>query len=176
MSGEGDPFGGVAQIDELLERQNEILEGLARAPVGGADGPGSAACFTTQNFPRKKRVVDLTKLVPANDTAEDTQSMPFSGFVDGIIAGWPDGADTFVGTRVTDDDTGKVYFPGGEDEWASYNDFTNIFPVSFPVKEGDNITVSFQNNKSFDIPINVSLQVFEKLEDETMDEIQRRLS
>lgn len=169
----------LTTIDEHLERNNKVLDDVLLAlqeviDIGGeglpaAEGEGGGG------IPRKKESIDLTAKVPSNDGAKDKETMPFDGFVNGIIGGWPDGSDLSVGARVVNDETGTVYLPSGDDEYASYNDFTTVFPVSFAVEEGDVIASEYKNNKSHPVPINITLQLYGLTPTESIQEVKTRL-
>jgi hypothetical protein len=171
----------ITSIDNRIADVREEVTEIRRVAQDSVDvaspigNKGSAPI--ERGVPRRKRSIDLTANVPSRGTQTEKEGMPFDGFVNGIIAGWPDGADLKVGVKVINNRDGNVYFPTGDDDFAAYNNFTNMFPVSFPIQKDEEIAAKFKSNKSInDVPVNVTLQAYRKLPSESMEEIRRRLS
>ena len=166
---------GLTRVDEQLQRLNDNVEALDRPstqpPVNDTESDSS---YTTPT-PRRKDSIGLTKLVQPKSTTTNVETMPYDGYVDNIILGFPDGADLSVGVRVENNKTGKKYLPGGSDEFFAFNDFTNVFPASFTVKKGDEIAAVFKNAKGEPIPINCTLKLYGTLDDNELSELDARL-
>lgn len=156
MSGIDDTFlDSLTSIDEEIARLHDLLS--QKEFVLDADK------VELSDRPRKREIHDHSKLVTGNIAEEDdvsrTTKSPFDGWVDGILAGWPDGADQSVGLSIRLVNGDEIMFPQGGDDFSALNDFTGILPVTFPVIKNDKIKSLFKNNKSKSVPIN-SLPIF----------------
>lgn len=165
---------GLTTIDDKLATANNHLSAI-RDGVGGQPQDTDQIISESGEAIRKKRVISLTTLVQGNDNDFDSEPMPFNGFVDSVILGWPDGSVYSVGVKITDDKTGEQYIPDGEDEYMSFDSFTGPFDTTFPIYKGREVRADVVNNINSPVPINVALMCHQKRRDETMEQIEARL-
>jgi len=91
--------------------------------------------------------LEMSTNVPAGQTEEKQREVPFDGWINGYIIGFPDGADQAVGLGLVDETTRESYFPRNEeDRYFAANDYTSEIPLRFPVEEDQVITSIFKNN------------------------------
>lgn len=163
---------GFTSIDDRLKSIHTTLKQIADSDKESTEVKRKDGVTP---LPRKKESVDFTTAIQGNSTKTVVNTMPFTGFVDGIVGGWVDGADLSVGFKVQDNEGGTVYFPSGDAEFAAFNDFTYEFPVSFPIQKDQEIAVTYKNNKSATIPINGVVNAYKKLPNESVEEMRLRL-
>jgi len=175
MSTEPGFIDGLTRLDEQLERLNDNVEALDRPATQPPDSQTEQDSSYTTPSPRRKDSIGLTKLVQPNTTVTNVETMPYDGYVNNIILGFPDGADLSVGVRVENNKTGKKYLPGGSDNFFAFNDFTSVFPASFTVEKGDKVAAVFKNAKGEAIPVNCTLKLYGVLDDEELSELDKRL-
>lgn len=134
------------------------------------DAPNNTT-FVTQR-PRESRAIGMSAAVDANaDTEDVSEDMPYDGFVDGIIAGWPDGADQLVGVQLVDARSGEKLFPVGDENYLAYNDFSNEFDVTFEVEKGQELIAKYKSLKGVEVTINFVLIVKRRHEGENIKEL-----
>ena len=72
--------------------------------------------------------------------------MPFDGVVQQIYIDIPAGVKSLAGFQLKDAERGIKQFPfDDESEYASYDDVSQFWPVSFPLREGDQVEVEYIN-------------------------------
>lgn len=175
MSIEPGLLDSLTRVDEQLRQLNDNVEQLDERLTQSIELEKELAASDTTPSPRRKDSIGLTKLVRPNSTVTNVEIMPYDGYINNIILGFPDGADLSVGVRVENNKDGKKYLPGGSDNFFAFNDFTNVFPASFTVEKGDEIAAVFKNAKGEPIPINCTLKLYGVLEDDELSKLDERL-
>ena len=80
------------------------------------------------------------------ETATVSRKMPFDGVVQQIYVDIPSGVRSLAGFKIKDAERGVKQFPfDDESEYASYDDVSQFWPVSFPLREGDQVEVDYIN-------------------------------
>lgn len=137
----------LTSIDDILrqsyDRLSEISEEISNLdPRLIADN--------IEVYPQQHEVskqLEMSTLVPAGDTAIKKREVPYDGWVDGYVVGFPDGTEQSVGLGLVDDKTGKRHFPSNpEDKYFAANGFTTEYNLTFEVDEGDVLATEFANN------------------------------
>lgn len=82
-----------------------------------------------------------------DDVVEDvTRQMPYDGVVSKIFLDIPNGVRSKAGFRIVDEERGVKKFPyNDQTEYASFNDVSGFWPISFPLEEGDKIEAEYIN-------------------------------
>lgn len=89
---------------------------------------------------------ELSKQVPAGKTVTEEIEVPYDGRADGLMLGFPDGAQQLVGVRLFDGEDGEAYFPrDNNNQYFASNDFFNEFKTRFSVEEEDTLVAEFDN-------------------------------
>lgn len=79
-------------------------------------------------------------------TIEETRKMPYDGIVSEVYIDIPNGVHSRAGFQVRDDERGSKQFPfDDESEYAAFNDVQDFWPVTFPMRKGDEILVKYIN-------------------------------
>lgn len=79
-------------------------------------------------------------------TGEEVREMPYDGVVSQIYLDIPAGVRSKAGFRIIDSSRGVRKFPYNEEtEYASFDDVSGFWPVSFPLEKGDEIKAEFIN-------------------------------
>jgi len=100
------------------------------------------------------KAISFAKNVESPDAASDPaiteevrREMPYDGIVSQIYLDIPDGVRSRAGFRLEDDERGRKEFPYDEEtDWASFNDVNGFWPITFPMREGEQILVKYINN------------------------------
>lgn len=80
----------------------------------------------------------------SNTTVERT---PEEGVVtQGVIVGWPDGANNVVGVQVRTGSGDKLFPRNREDDFIAANDAWDHFPMRKKIKKNEPIEVEYQND------------------------------
>lgn len=108
-------------------------------PTSGQPLIPSRAIFIGKN-------IDAPEAGETDVTAEVTREMPYDGVVSQIYLDIPSGVRSKAGFRIIDDERGVRKFPYNEEtEYASFDDVSGFWPVSFPLQSGDKIKAAFIN-------------------------------
>lgn len=132
----------LAQIKDVLKDVRDEIRNIEPRIV-------SDRLVIEEGVPRESYQLEMSSLVEEGDKTSTTRTVPFDGWVDGFIVGFPDGADQAVGLRLEDDDTGEQYFPRNpEDRYFAANAYSDNLDLSFEVEEGQKLTAELRNNDS----------------------------
>jgi hypothetical protein len=108
-------------------------------PSSGQPLIPSRAIFIGQN-------IDAPDVGEQDVTGEEVRSMPYDGVVSQIYLDIPSGVRSKAGFRILDSARGVRKFPYNEEtEYASFDDVSGFWPVSFPLEQGDEIKAEFIN-------------------------------
>ena len=84
-------------------------------------------------------------------TGEEVRTMPYDGVVSQIYLDIPAGVRSKAGFKIIDSERGVRKFPYNEEtEYASFDDVSGFWPVSFPLRKGDEIKAEFINENDND--------------------------
>jgi hypothetical protein len=79
-------------------------------------------------------------------TAELIRDMPYDGVITRLFLDIPAGVRSRAGFKLLDGERGERQFPYNEEtEFAAFNDVNGFWPVTFPMREGDEIVVKYIN-------------------------------
>ncbi len=160
----------LTNIDNILSQVRDILKEV-RNELGNIEPKiVSDRLVIEEGVPRESYQLEMSMLVDPGETESETREMPFDGWVDGFIVGFPDGTDQSVGLRLEDDDTGTQYFPRNrEDNYFAANDYSDNLDLAFEIEEGQKLTAELKNNDSMNEHfINVMVTVKRKDGDEVV--------
>lgn len=84
-------------------------------------------------------------------TGEEVRTMPYDGVVSQMYLDIPAGVRSKAGFKIIDSERGVRKFPYNEEtEYASFDDVSGFWPVSFPLRKGDEIKAGFINENEND--------------------------
>lgn len=97
-----------------------------------------------------KRVLDLSANVTADSRKGITAAAPFDGFVEAPFLSFPGNTNDTFGVQIIDEARDEVVLPfndrgDAQDNFMYLDGVDSNFPVSFPVREGEEVRVEFLN-------------------------------